>query len=111
MDRRHFLALGGMAAISASHDAGAADGAKTPAAAAPEASGELLHRKIPSTGETIPAIGLGTSGPFEVGTEPSARAPLREVLASGKTPAERLLERYHGEWAGDLTRIYQEESF
>jgi glutamate--cysteine ligase len=37
--------------------------------------------------------------------------PLREVLASGKTPAERLLDRYHGEWGGDISRIYEEESF
>ncbi len=37
--------------------------------------------------------------------------PLREVIASGKTPAERLLDRYHGEWAGDIGRIYEEESF
>ncbi|HMG48626.1 MAG TPA: glutamate--cysteine ligase [Allosphingosinicella sp.] len=37
--------------------------------------------------------------------------PLREVLASGKTPAERLLERYHGAWNGDISRIYEEESF
>jgi glutamate--cysteine ligase len=37
--------------------------------------------------------------------------PLREVLASGKTPAERLLELYHGEWAGNIDHIYDEESF
>ena len=37
--------------------------------------------------------------------------PLREVLASGRTPAERLLEAYEGEWAGDITRIYEEQSF
>ena len=37
--------------------------------------------------------------------------PLRQILASGQTPAERLLERYHGEWAGDVSRIYGEESF
>ena len=37
-------------------------------------------RRIPSSGETIPAIGLGTSGPFEVGADEAARAPLREVL-------------------------------
>jgi glutamate--cysteine ligase len=37
--------------------------------------------------------------------------PLREVIASGKTPAERLLARYQGEWAGDISRIYEEESF
>jgi len=37
--------------------------------------------------------------------------PLREILASGRTPAERLLARYQGEWVGDLSRIYAEESF
>jgi glutamate--cysteine ligase len=37
--------------------------------------------------------------------------PLREVLASGKTPAERLLDRYRGEWRGDISRIYGEESY
>ncbi|MEM8694849.1 MAG: glutamate--cysteine ligase [Pseudomonadota bacterium] len=37
--------------------------------------------------------------------------PLREIVASGKTPAESLLERYHGAWAGDVTRVYAEESF
>ncbi len=37
--------------------------------------------------------------------------PLREVLVSSKTPAERLLDRYHGEWQGDISRIYGEESF
>jgi glutamate--cysteine ligase len=37
--------------------------------------------------------------------------PLREVLAAGKTPAERLLDRYHGEWGGDIGRIYGEESY
>jgi glutamate--cysteine ligase len=36
---------------------------------------------------------------------------LDEVVASGKTNAERLLDRYHGTWAGDLSRIYAEESF
>ncbi|HEX8366360.1 MAG TPA: glutamate--cysteine ligase [Allosphingosinicella sp.] len=37
--------------------------------------------------------------------------PLREILAAGRTPAERLLERWRGEWGGDLSRIYAEESF
>jgi glutamate--cysteine ligase len=35
-------------------------------------------------------------------------APLEETLALGKTPAERWLDRYNGEWAGDLTRIFDE---
>jgi glutamate--cysteine ligase len=37
--------------------------------------------------------------------------PLREVVARGSTPAEMLLERYHGDWAGDVGRIYEEMSF
>jgi glutamate--cysteine ligase len=37
--------------------------------------------------------------------------PLRDVVASGKTPAERLLDRYCGEWNGDVSRIYSEMSF
>jgi glutamate--cysteine ligase len=37
--------------------------------------------------------------------------PLRDVLASGQTPADRLLARYHGEWAGDVSHIYEEYSF
>ena len=36
---------------------------------------------------------------------------LHEVVARGKTPAEILLDRYHGEWGGDLSRVYAEESF
>src|SRR5262249_54967552 len=40
----------------------------------------IMSRKIPSTGEEIPAIGLGTWQVFDVGGNASARAPLREVL-------------------------------
>ncbi|AZI37126.1 putative glutamate--cysteine ligase [Caenibius tardaugens NBRC 16725] len=35
-------------------------------------------------------------------------APLREIVASGKVPAQRLLDKYHGEWGGDLSRVYDE---
>jgi glutamate--cysteine ligase len=37
--------------------------------------------------------------------------PLRQVVASGKTPAEVLLDKYHGAWSGDLDRIYDDMSF
>jgi len=79
MDRRNFLAMGSVAAVAG---AGVTSSGVTMAAAnAPAApGGKLLMRRIPSSGETIPAIGLGTSGPFEVGDDESARAPLREVL-------------------------------
>ncbi len=36
---------------------------------------------------------------------------LDEIVARGRTPAESLLERYNGAWAGDLSRVYAEESF
>jgi len=34
--------------------------------------------------------------------------PLNETLDLGKTQAERWLAKYHGEWAGDLTRAFDE---
>ena len=36
---------------------------------------------------------------------------LKESVESGKVPADELLEKYHGEWNGDLTRIYEEYSY
>ncbi|MEO8882537.1 MAG: glutamate--cysteine ligase, partial [Devosia sp.] len=33
-------------------------------------------------------------------------APLEHSLYQRKTPAERWLDLYHGEWGGDLTRIF-----
>jgi len=37
--------------------------------------------------------------------------PWREIVSSGMTPADRLLARFHGEWKGDLSHIYEEYSF
>jgi glutamate--cysteine ligase len=36
--------------------------------------------------------------------------PLDQIVASGTVPAQRLLDLYNGEWAGDISRVY-EESF
>jgi glutamate--cysteine ligase len=36
---------------------------------------------------------------------------LQESVESGKVPADELLEKYHGAWAGDLSRIYAEYSY
>jgi len=47
---------------------------------------------------------LDSSGNDETGF----LAPLREIVDSGKTPAEMLLDKYHGEWGGDLSRVYGE---
>ena len=40
----------------------------------------MLQRKIPSSGETLPVIGLGTWQAFDVGSSASERQPLEEVL-------------------------------
>ena len=37
--------------------------------------------------------------------------PLRDVVATGMTPADRLLSKYHNEWGGSVAPIYEEFSF
>ena len=41
----------------------------------------MVMRVIPSTGEKIPIVGLGTWQVFDVGDSPNDRAPLKEVVA------------------------------
>jgi aryl-alcohol dehydrogenase-like predicted oxidoreductase len=53
---------------------------------------ELIRRRIPASGEELPLIGLGTSGPFEVDADPSARAPLQQVLAAFFAAGARLID-------------------
>ena len=36
---------------------------------------------------------------------------LQDSLESGQTPADELLAKYHGDWEGDLTRIYEDYSY
>ncbi len=36
--------------------------------------------------------------------------PLRQIVESGKVPAQILLDKYNGAWGGDIARVY-EESF
>ena len=68
MDRRLLLqALGGMAA-GAFCKAGCAQ------------SQRIMAKTIPSTGEALPVIGVGTWQTFDVGADTAARAQLREVL-------------------------------
>ena len=50
---------------------------------------------------------LNASGDNETGY----LASLDEVVARGKTPAEALLDRFNGDWGGDVSHIYSEESF
>lgn len=67
-------------------------------------AGEILD--IASAGLSARAR-LNTSGDNETGF----LDPLRDVVAKGKSPAAQLLDLYHGEWNGDLTKIYPEMSF
>ncbi len=42
----------------------------------------MLSRAIPSTGELVPVLGLGTWQSFDVGSGEAARAPIRAVLGA-----------------------------
>ncbi len=52
----------------------------------------MLTRPIPSTGEAIPVIGLGTWQVFDVGGDPAARAPLRDVLRAFYAGGGRVID-------------------
>jgi len=51
-----------------------------------------MTRKIPSTGEEIPAIGLGTWQVFDAGSNAAARAPLRQVIAEFAKAGGKLID-------------------
>ena len=40
-------------------------------------------------------------------TEAGFLGPLDEIVRSGKVPAQVLLDHYHGEWGGDISRVYE----
>src|SRR5260370_18009351 len=82
MNRRELLAGGVnmLAAAAVSSRAGAANPGDAP-----------IVRKIPSSGEDLPVIGLGTSRTFEVGESAAERAPLKEVLQGLFASGERLI--------------------
>ena len=79
MNRRELMGQG--VALGATLALGAA-AARASAASTDSVAAAPILRAIPSTGEKLPVIGLGTSGPFEVGTEADARAPLAAVLGA-----------------------------
>jgi diketogulonate reductase-like aldo/keto reductase len=69
-----------------------AAGAALSAGAGAASAGPLITRKIPSSGEALPVIGLGTSGPFEVGKSERERAPLKEVLEGFFAAGAKLID-------------------
>ncbi len=52
----------------------------TPLQSLVAAQASVMKRKIPSTGEMLPIVGVGTWQTFDVGTSPAERSPLKEVL-------------------------------
>src|SRR6202171_4018740 len=83
MNRRELLAGGinMMAAAALSSRAGAANPGDAP-----------IMRKIPSSAEELPLIGLGTSRTFEVGESAAERAPLKGVLEGVLASGARLID-------------------
>jgi glutamate--cysteine ligase len=61
----------------------------------------------------IAAAGLNARGALNMAgdNESGFLDPLREVVATGVTPADRLLGWYHGPWRGDVRHVYEELSF
>lgn len=51
-----------------------------------------ITRPIPSSGELMPVIGLGTWQTFDVGEDARARAPLREVLSAFAAGGAKLID-------------------
>jgi len=76
------LALGAAAAATGSFD-------KLMTAVQSEA---IISRAIPSSGERLPVIGLGTWQTFDVGSSTSDRAPLREVLQAFVDAGGRVID-------------------
>ena len=69
-----------------------------------EIAGEVLE---------IASAGLAARGRLDAAgdNETGFLDPLREIVRSGKVPAEQLLDRYQGAWGGDLSKVYAEQSF
>jgi glutamate--cysteine ligase len=61
----------------------------------------------------IAAAGLKARARLDAGgmDEQGFLTELHRIADSGQTPAERLLEAYHGRWGGDLSKLYAEESY
>lgn len=83
MNRRESCALLGGAAIAA-----------LPAVslASPTEQAVMSMRKVPSSGESLPVIGMGSSDTFDVGEAPGERAPLGEVLQALVAGGGRIID-------------------
>lgn len=75
-------------------------------------SARIAGRSVGEIAADVVALarsGLSRRARLDNGRDETAfLAPLEHTLDLGKTPAERWLDRYHGAWAGDVTRIFDE---
>jgi aryl-alcohol dehydrogenase-like predicted oxidoreductase len=69
------------AVLAGSLAAGLLPGRTIAQGSAAATSDGLIRRPIPSTGETVPAIGIGTSRRYDVAPDSDAMVPLRETVA------------------------------
>lgn len=60
--------------------------------AAGQAATKAIERAIPSTGELLPAIGMGTWQTFDVADEKTARDPLKEILKEFSALGGKLID-------------------
>jgi len=61
----------------------------------------------------LAAAGLKARGHTDLvtGDERVFLEPLAEIVSRGKTAAEGLLDRYHGEWGGDVRPVFTENAY
>jgi glutamate--cysteine ligase len=66
-------------------------------------------------GEVLDIAGAGLTARARLNGAGDSEAgfldPLREIVRSGKVPAQLLLDRYHGAWGGDVSLVYDEMSY
>lgn len=79
---------------------------------APLPSGGTL-RDIAGEALDIARSGLAARGQLNASgdNETGYLEPLHEIVATGRVPAQRLLDLYYGEWEGDLGQVYKQKSF
>ncbi len=78
--------------------------------------GTIAGRPIREVAEELVDIarhGLRRRARFSAGMvdETGYLSELEEIAESGLTPADRLLELYHGRWNGDLNKLYDEFAY
>ena len=110
INRREALRILGLGATSVVATAACSRLAtsETPHLTFPVPAGPILTKSIPSSGEAIPVIGLGTARTFNVGSTAAEQQPLEEVLkafaaAGGKVVDSSPMYGAAEQVVGDLT--------